>query len=198
MKRTSISGITLFIVLSLSGCSQWYYEFGDALPEGIEDAVQGQTMASVLVRLGPPLRFATADDQLLMAWEAWRVRESAVGVSLGFAGADFLNADWGSAKIEGDFLVMTFDAQRRVTAAERIRRDNRLGGGAAIQPLFSFVSVVDVEDLLLPLPQHRWGDAQLLDLPQVLNNVVTPGLGAAIEQRGTPTGSGARSLEWRD
>lgn len=198
MKRTSVSCITLLIVLSLSGCSQWYYEFGDALPEGIEDTAQGQTMASMLARLGPPLRFAAADDQLLMAWEAWRVQESAVGVSLGFAGADFLNADWGSAKIEGDFLVMTFDAQRRVTAAERIRRDNRLGGGAAIQPLFSFVSVVDVDDLLLPLPQHRWGDAQLLDLPQVLNNPVTPGLGAAIEQRGTPTGSGARSLEWRE
>ncbi len=190
--------MALVVGLLLSGCSQWYYELGETLPEGIEDEAQGQSLASVLARLGPPLRLATADDQLLMAWEAWQVRESAVGVSLGFAGADFLNADWGSAKIEGDFLIMTFNAQRRVTAAQRVRRDNRLGGGAAIQPFFSFVSVVDVEDLLLPLPQHRWGQGQLLPLPQVLNNPGMPGLGTAIEQRGTPTGSGARSLEWRE
>ncbi|WOJ95367.1 hypothetical protein R0137_08835 [Congregibacter brevis] len=194
--KTSFAVALLTASLFLGGCTQRFYQFGEALPEGIEEQAQGQNMATVLARLGPPLRFATSNDQLVMAWEAWRVRESALGLSLGWAGADFLNVDWGSAKIQGDFLIMSFDEQRRVTAAKRVYRDDRLGGGAAIQPFFSFVSVVDVDDLLEPLPQHAWGGGQLLPLPEVLNNLMSPGMGNAVEQRGTPSGAGARTLEW--
>lgn len=181
----------------LSGCTQWYYEMGEALPERFEQDAQGRTLASVLAQLGPPLRFAASEDQLVMAWEAWEVRESALGLSLGWAGADFLNFDWGSAHIEGDYLMVTFDADRRVSAAQRVHRDESLGSGAAIQPFYSFVSVVSVQDLLLPLPQHGWGARQLLPIPQTLNNPQSPGMGdTGIEQRGTPQGAGARTLEW--
>ncbi|WP_439107157.1 hypothetical protein [Congregibacter sp.] len=197
--RISVCVALLSVSLLLSGCSQWYYQLGETLPEGIEDDAQGQSLATMLARLGPPLRFAANEGQLVMAWEAWQVRESALGVSLGWAGADFLNVDWGSAHIEGEFLIMTFDADRRVTAAERVYRDDSLGSGAALQPFYSFVSVVDVQDLLSPLPQHGWGAMQLLPLPELLNNPQSPGMGdTGIEQRGTPTGAGARTLEWLD
>jgi hypothetical protein len=193
-------GAAIVVLLSLlSGCTQFHYELGEALPLEVEAHREGDSLVSVMATLGPPLRLAAADDHLLMAWEAWRIRESAIGVSLGFAGADFLNADWGRARVRGDYLLMTFDAQKRLTAAARIKRDNRVGGGTAVQPLIGFVSVVDVQDLLLPLPQNSWGANQLLPLPAVLNNPQSPGLGnTGIEQRGTPVGAGARSLEWRD
>jgi hypothetical protein len=188
-----------FACLLLSACTQWHYELGETLPEGFERHAAGDSLAQVMATLGPPLRFAAADDQLLMAWEAWRVRESAVGVSLGFVGADFLNADWGHARIRGDYLLMTFDADKHLSAAVRIKRDNKVGGGTAVQPLFGFVSVVDVQDLLLPLPQNSWGASQLRPLPASLNNPQSPGLGdTGIEQRGTPAGAGARSFEWLD
>lgn len=195
--RTSFAIALLSLGALLSGCTQWYYQMGEALPESFEQDAEGKTLASVLAELGPPLRFATSEDQLLMAWEAWEVRESALGLSLGWAGADFLNFDWGSAHIEGDFLIVTFDADRRVSAAQRVHRDESLGSGAAIQPFYSFVSVVSVQDLLQPLPQHGWGGSQLLPLPRVLNNPHSPGMGdTGIEQRGTPQGAGARTLEW--
>ncbi|WOJ94618.1 hypothetical protein R0135_05495 [Congregibacter variabilis] len=195
--RISVVIALLSLALLQGGCTQWYYEMGEALPESFEQDAQGKTLANVLAELGPPLRFATSEDQLLMAWEAWEVRRSALGLSLGWAGADFLNFDWGSAEIEGDYLIVTFDADGRVSAAQRVHREESLGGGAAIQPFYSFVSVVDVQDLLQPLPQHGWGASQLLTLPQVLNNPQSPGMGdTGIEQRGTPLGAGARTLEW--
>ncbi|WP_414981554.1 hypothetical protein [Congregibacter sp.] len=195
--RSSASVLLLSLSVLLGGCTQWHYELGETLPENFERDAQGKSLANVLAQLGPPLRFASREDQLLMAWEAWEVRESALGLSLGWAGADLLNVDWGTARIEGDYLIMIFDAERRVSAAQRIHRDESLGSGVAIQLLYSFVSVVDVQDLLLPLPQHGWGASQLLPLPQVLNNAQSPGMGdTGLEQRGTPQGAGARTLEW--
>ena len=197
MAKASARTLLLSLLLVASGCSQWRYELGDALDADYLQRARGESLAEVLATLGPPLRFTTADDQLFMAWESWRISQSALGVSLGFAGADFLSVDVGNARIRGDYLLLGFDAQRRVSAAARATRDDSLGSGAAIQPFYGFVSVVSVEDLLRDLPQHVWGAGMLRPLPGVLNNPQSPGLGdSGMEQRGTPAGAGARSLEW--
>jgi len=193
------NALALVLLLGLSGCTQWYYDLGSALPEGYEQSAEGDSLAEVLATLGPPMRFAANEGGMMMAWEAWRIREDAIGVSLGWVGADFLTVDWGSAHIRGDYFLLSFDDEHRVNAAARVRRDDDIGSGAAIQPFFGFVSVVSVDDLLLPLPQHAWGAAQLFPLPGVLNNPERPGMGdTGIEQRGTPLGAGARTLEWLD
>ena len=186
-------------LLLQTACTQWYYELGDALPETYHQVAGGERMAEVLAVLGPPLRFAAGEEGLAMAWETWRIRESALGVSLGWAGADFLTVDWGDAQVRGDYLLLVFDEQHRVSAAARARRDDRFGTGAAIQPLVGFISVVSVDDLLLPLPQNGWGAAQLLPPPAALNNARRPEMGdTGLEQRGTPLNIGARSSEWLD
>jgi hypothetical protein len=193
------AALAFALALLLPGCTQWHYSFGDALPEAYEDRAQGLGMAQVLTELGPPLRFAAGDQGLTMAWEAWRIRETSIGLSLGFMGMDALEFDWGDAKIRGDYLVLVFDRDHRVTAAARASRESDIGDGAALQPFAGFVSVVDVDDLLAPLPQHYWGAAQLLPLPSSLNNAQRPGMGdTGIEQRGTPLGAGQRSKEWED
>jgi hypothetical protein len=187
----------LSLCLALQGCTQWYYDLGAALPEAYEAQAEGLTLAEVLRDLGPPLRYTVTPSGLAMAWEAWRISETSVGVSLGFLGADALQADWGDARIEGDFLVVTFDDERRVSAAFRAQRNGVIGGGAALQPVASFVSVVDVDDLLLPLPAHGWGASQLLEPAEALNNTQRPGMGdSALEQRGTPAGAGQQVQGW--
>ena len=58
------------------------------------------------------------------------------------------------------------------------------------------MSVVDVDDLTERMPQHRWGRGNLLRLPEAINAPSAPDLGSGgIEQRGTPSGVGQRSLE---
>ena len=198
MPRARRGAGLLALLLLLGGCTQWYHRLGAALPEDYEKRAEGESLARVLAALGPPLRLAATDRGLVMAWESWRIRQDALGVGLGWvwAGADFLTLNWGGARIRGDYLVLSFDGEGRVDGAARVRRDDSIGSGTAVQP-FGLVPMVNVSDILRPLPQHAWGGSQLLPLPVVLNNAQRPGMAnTGVEQRGTPRGVGASAQEW--
>jgi hypothetical protein len=183
------------LALSLAGCTQSVYRMGGELPPAF--AVQpGTPLSSVLGELGPPLRVSSTPQGWVMAWEHWRVAEASLGLSLGLVGADLLSLDWGDARVRGDFLLLGFDRQHRLTDSARVAWDNDVGDGSAVLPLIGGVPVVSVADLLLPLPYHAWGGASLLPLPTALNNAQRPDMGTTgIEQRGTPSALGQRALE---
>ncbi len=179
----------------LIACSQWRYDLGTPLA-AIDLPQQNMTLEQVLDLLGPPLRMSATDSGFVLAWEHWHIREDSVGVSLGVLGADFLTADWGEMRVKGEFLLLTFDKQHLLNSATRSHWDNYGGGGKAIQPFLGFISVVDADDLLGPLPQHKWGSSLLQQLPDTLNIGSSPGSGQnGLQQRGTPTAIGQQSLE---
>jgi hypothetical protein len=132
-----------------------------------------------------------------MAWEHWDIQENSIGITLGALGADFFSADWGEMRVKGQFLLLTFDQQHLLTSATHSDWDNDGGGGQAIQPFFSFISVVDVEDLIGPMPQHDWGSALLQgNLPAALNSGSNSDTGRkGLQQRATPKAVGQQSLE---
>ncbi|MEZ5502262.1 MAG: hypothetical protein R3E50_06245 [Halioglobus sp.] len=178
----------------LTGCSQWRYTLGAALPT-MELPRQKMPLDQALALLGPPQRMSATDAGFILAWEHWHISENSVGVSLGALGADFMSADWGEMRARGEFLLLTFDKQHRLTSATRSQWDNYGGGGKSIQPLASFVSVVDSGDLIGYLPQHRWGSALLQSLPGTLNSKSNLDTGQnGLQQRGTPTAIGQQSL----
>ncbi|HKK22212.1 MAG TPA: hypothetical protein VJ947_00890 [Pseudohaliea sp.] len=184
------------LALLLGGCSQAFYQLGEPLPPAYEQEAGGQPLAAVLAELGPPQRISATPAGFVMGWEHWRIAEAAVGLSLGFLGADALTVDWGDARVAGDFLLVSFDHAHRVARADRVRWNSDVGGGAAVQPLVGVAPIVSVEDLLRPLPQHGWGASNLLPMPAAQNLPNRPDQGATgIEQRGTPAGAGQRSLE---
>jgi hypothetical protein len=156
------------------------------------------SLGEALERFGPPLRLSATDTGYVMAWEHWQVGESTLGFSLGAAGADFMSADWGQIRAKGEFILLTFDRNHQLTAAEYATWDKHGGGGQAIQPFMSFVSVTDTEGLLDRRQQHRWGMTMTQRLPEALNTGSDPHSGqSGLEQRGTPTGVGQQSLEMR-
>lgn len=179
----------------LCSCSQWRYDLGTPLPVS-EVPLHNMPLQEVLQLLGPPLRMTATDTGFMLAWEHWHISENEVGFSLGALGADFLSVDWGEMRVKGEFLLLTFDTNHLLTSATRSHWDNFGGGGKAIQPFVGFVSVVDSDDLLGPLPQHRWGGAQLQQLPYTLNlnSNLNTGQGG-LEQRGTPTAIGQQTLQ---
>jgi hypothetical protein len=183
----------------LSACTQWRYELGEPLSASqAPDASQSPALADVLAQLGPPQRLSAIDGGYVLAWEHWQIRESSLGFSLGSLGVDILSVDWGDARVEGEFLLLTFNRGHQLTASTFSRWDADAGSGAALQPLFGLVSVVDVDDLVRRMPQHDWGAAALKRLPEALNTPSRPDMGqAGIEQRGTPTGIGQQSLEMK-
>jgi hypothetical protein len=159
-------------------------------------AEERPTMVQVMAELGPPLRLSATESGYVMAWEHWRITENSIGFSLGAMGADFLSIDWGEATVDGEFMLLTFDSDHKLSGAALSEWSGDVGGGSAIQPFVGVVDVVDVNDLVNALPQHGWGAASLLPLPEVLNAGSRPDMGnTGIQQRGTPTGIGQQTLE---
>ena len=185
------------LVFLLGACSLNTYRLGEPLQAAdTPDAATEIAVGDVLRRLGPPHRLSSTADGYVMAWESWTIREQSVGFSLGFVGARFLNVDWGKARMRGAFLLASFDRNHRLRDATFSTWDSDAGGGQGLQPLASVVPVVDVADLLGPLPQHLWGAQALESLPAGLNRDSSPGNGTnGIEQRGTSKEVGQRSLD---
>ena len=74
--------------------------------------------------------------------------------------------------------------------------DSDAGGGQGLQPFASMVAVVDVDDLLEPMPQHSWGAQSLDRLPTTLNRASQLDTGSnGIQQRGTSPTVGQHSLD---
>ena len=131
-----------------------------------------------------------------MAWEYWQISERSFGISLGAAGAEFLSADWGTSRAKGFFLMLDFDHDHELIGASWAEWDKDAGGGRGVQPLFGFVSVVDVDDLTGRMPQHVWGANAMRQTPVTLNDRSNMDSGqGGLEQRGTPRAVGQHALE---
>jgi hypothetical protein len=151
-----------------------------------------------MARFGPPLRMSREPGGYVMAWEYWEVNEYSLGLGLGFAGADFLNVDWGRAKVEGNFMLLSFSHDHRLLTASFEAWNRDAGGGQGVQAFVSAVDVVEVGDLIDELSQHRWGAQSLRSAPVTLNQANRLDNGqAGIEQRGGTRVVGQRSLELR-
>jgi hypothetical protein len=188
--------LAILLALLLAGCTQWRYEFGEPLtPEALKQAGDHASLSEVLAALGPPARISAAGKGLVMAWEFWQIREDTLGISLGTVGTDLLSVDWGKAHMHGEFLLVTFDHEYRMTGSAFSRWSNEAGDGRALQPMIG-MSLVSVEDMIGPMPHHRWGATLLQPLPSALNTPSRPDQGqSGIQRRGTPSGSGQQSLE---
>ena len=67
-----------------------------------------------------------------------------------------MSVDWGRAQLSGEFLLLHFDEQHRLLDYAFSRWDESAGGGAALQPSFAGIDVVDVF--------HALHDASLVDV----------------------------------
>jgi hypothetical protein len=198
--KTSLRITAVLAAALLAGCVQWReYELGVPIARAeVPDPTDGWTVTQVMEQFGPPLRMSRDGSGYVMAWEFWDIDEYKVGVGLGFTGADFLNVDWGKANATGDFMLLNFDQEHRLVSAsfEEWKRD--AGGGQGVQAFISAVDVVEVDDLLEELSQHRWGSQSLRRLPVTLNQQNRLDSGeAGLEQRGGTRVVGQHSLEMR-
>ncbi|MEM8660759.1 MAG: hypothetical protein AAGF35_07740 [Pseudomonadota bacterium] len=186
----------LLLAILLAGCSQWRYELGQPLvADSLPESDSPITLSEVLAQLGPPLRLSAVGTGYVLAWEHWTIDEDTLGVRLGALGADIMSVDWGDAQLTGEFLLVTFNRQHEVTAQTFSRWSSDSTDARAIQPI-GLVPLVDVDDMTDNLPQHFWGRELLLPIPQAINAQSRPDTGrSGIQQRGTPTGTGQRSLE---
>ena len=190
----------LLFCVALAGCTQWrHYELGESIAEAdVTRPGSGWTAAEVMAKFGPPLRMSAEPSGYSMAWEYWEIDEIKVGIGSFITGVDLINIDWGKAVARGDFMLLSFSHDHKLLSASFEEWDRDAGGGQGVQPIFSTVDVVDVDDLLDQLSQHRWGGQSLRRTPVTLNqqNRLDSGQ-AGIEQRGGTRQVGQHSLELR-
>ena len=200
MTKFARPALAALAFLLLSGCyTQWRYDLGDHLTRrNLDQLENGMPMKDVLAVFGPPQRMSASVSGYIMAWEHWQVDEDTLGFRLGPLGAELLALDWGKSRIRGEFLLVTFDREHRLSGTTVSEWDSDAGGGQGIQPIASVLSTVEVDDLVADLPQHTWGATYLQELPRALNTPSSPTSGqAGMEQRGTPPTIGQKSLELR-
>lgn len=180
-----------------SGCSQWHYDMGRPLdPGAVADSAGGVSLGRALDLLGPPHHLSSDANGYVLAWEYWQVQDSSLGISLGLLGVDLFSVDLARARAQGEYLLLTFDRGRQLTARAYGTFDSDTGDGTAVQPFLSPLELVDVDDLVARMPQHRWGATSMQRLPSALNATYSPTSGrGGVEQRGTPSGIGQRALE---
>ncbi|QFU74759.1 hypothetical protein EY643_03330 [Halioglobus maricola] len=193
---TRVLGLCALVFL-LASCTRWSYDLGEPLSRSAVPA-QGTSLAATLAQLGPPVRVSATGSGYVMAWEHWVIVEDSLGISLGPLGVDLLAIDLGSARVSGEFLLLNFDRERRLIGSSFSEWDKNAGQGAALQPSFGLVEVVDVSDLTGEMAVHRWGALGLKRLPESLNTASPDSGQDGLEQRGTPKGAGQRSLEYDD
>lgn len=190
--------LAVAVLCLLAGCSINTYRIGEEKigPEDVPDPGHSRELTDVLAELGPPNRLSATPDGYVMAWESWYIRQNKLGLSLRPIGIEFLSIDWGGARTRGDFVLLHFNRDHKLVASGYGQWDSSAGGGQGVQPLFGFVDVVDVDDLIEPMPHHYWGGFILNELPVTLNvdNHMDAGQNG-IQQRGTTSGVGQHTLE---
>ena len=199
MKREPVSLLlSVMTACFLMGCSINTYKIGaDKIdPKDVLEPNETHTLTEALARLGPPYRLSATPNGFVLAWEYWHIQQDKLGISLRPIGGDFLSINWGNARTRGEFLVLYFDRNHDLVDRGYGRWDSDAGGGQGIQPLFNVVDVVDVDDLIQPMPHHLWGGFMLSELPVALNtkNHLDTGQNG-IQQRGTTANVGQHTLE---
>lgn len=179
------------------GCSQIREDVGQPLVVNEAVLASVSSFHEALDRFGPPHGVARSRSAMVFLYEEIDLAETQLGVSLSTGDLALFKAVAARGTAERRLLVITFDALGRTRSARFDTYLQPAGRGAALQFLFAVAGIVDDDDLSLSPAAHDWG-MQLLeaDLPVALNRAQSMHTGrGGLEQRGTPTSVGQRTLE---
>ncbi len=183
----------------LAGCSSFRTEMGRPLSAEARGFVEGRTRVDTVLRsLGPPNQVSRLPDGFAFLYEYSLMSEFQFGFSADievFRWFKFVHA-WN--RLSQETLILTFDAQGVLRSVGSAKWGESLGGGTAVQILFTAMSLSDVSKFLRPAETHGWGKA-LLQLPPItLNSAQSLRSGEhGFQQRIAPDYAGQHTLEMK-
>jgi len=133
------------------------------------------------------------------------IREGQIGISYDgeHLGVNMRFLEWikfafGKAWADRQTLLLTFDREGTLTTERFLAWHQDLGAGFSIQFVVQAGSVVDTSAARAKSDANEWGQFMLQRLPQALNVGQSMDDGRfGLEQKGTPSSVGQRSLELR-
>jgi hypothetical protein len=151
----------------------------------------------VLADLGPPLKITRLSNGYVFMYESIDTRELQLGFSIPIPVINWFKIVTADADYNHHVMLYQFDRQHRLVAWDDESTHFDLGDSLAIQPVISVQFIFDTSNVEFEkIDAAQWPAYSLLPLPQALNRAQAVNTGVAgVEQRGTATYIGQRSVE---
>ena len=189
-----------FVVVLCAGCTVLREDIGQPIRWTESQFQEGRThYRTVLKELGAPLRVSRQGDGVAFLYEHLTIKEGQIGISYDAEEIRFLqwlSFTYGRAAADRQALLMTFDGDGILETERFMDWHQKLGSGFSVQFLVDVGSVVDTSAVRKDIKPNRWGMMMLRRLPKTLNADQSIDDGRfGLEQRGTPSKAGQRTLE---
>jgi hypothetical protein len=187
--------ITLF---TLSSCSYITKRIDSPADSSFTKTINSKTdYYAILDELGPPAYITSLADGFAFQYETLQVEEQQFGLSADVDLFRWFKLSYGRAKVDREVHTFVFNNAGYVQAYGKKQIRDDAGKGISYQFIVKVAQVVDTQYLEKASPQHNWGVALLQPLPVALNREQNLDSGLhGLEQRGTPTDIGQRTLEF--
>mgnify|MGYP001812267877 FL=1 len=203
-KLTSEAGglyTTLLIVLlvMLGGCTLINKNIDKPLDSFSAELTNSEThYYKILDELGPPAYISSLPVGFAFQYEALSIDEQQLGLSTDMDFIRWFKLAYGKATVKRDVHTFIFNSEGYVQAYGNRRLQENVGRGLSLQFIVKVAPIVDTKYLEKPYSQHNWGFSLLQPLSMGLNRKQSLDSGNyGLEQRGTPTEVGQRTLEFQ-
>lgn len=192
---------TVFIVLlvTLGGCTSITKNIDKPLNSFPAELAKEQThYYKILDELGPPAYISSLPGGFAFQYETLTIDELQLGLSADIDLFRWFKLAYGKATVEREVHTFIFNEEGYVQAYGNRDIEESAGKGLSFQFIVKVAQVVDTKYLEKPYAQHTWGFSLLRSLPVGMNGMQSLDSGDnGLEQRGTPTGAGQRTLEFQ-
>lgn len=184
-------------LISLSGCSFITKSIDTPIDTSSAELAKEQIhFYTVLDELGPPAYISSLSSGFAFQYENLQIKEQQFGISIDTDFFRWFKLAYGSAKVDRKLHVFVFNNEGYIQAYGKKHVKEGAGKGLSYQFIVTVAQVVDTSHLEQPLAQHNWGVSLLKPLPVAINREQSMDSGVhGLEQRGTPTTIGQRTLE---
>jgi len=181
----------------LTGCTSISRQVGREPEPTIPNLKISRThFHDILDKLGPPTQITALPEGFVFLYESLLIIENQVGFSSTRGVLSWFKFSFSDADVDRIVHIFTFDRRGylRSHVGKMTRKD--IGDGSSLQFLFALEQVVNTGYLERDPVQQDWGFMLLNPLPQILNSNQSLDSGTrGLEQTGTPTAVGQRTLE---
>jgi len=199
-KRLIWVSASLFILMViLSGCTSISKQIGQELestPTDLNLKIYTTHFHDILDSIGPPTKITALPEGFVFLYESLLITERQIGFSSSKEALSWFKLSLSDADVDRLVHIFTFD--KRGLLRSHVRRVSRkdIGDGSSLQFIFTVEEMVDTNYLEKGPVQHDWGFSLLKPIPQNLNLNQSLDSGVnGLEQLGTPTAVGQRTLE---
>ena len=189
--------VLMVLLLILGGCSFITKKIDTPIDASAADLAKQQIhYYKVLDELGPPAYISSLPNGFAFQYETLQIDELQFGISSNTDFFRWFKLAYGNAKVDRKIHVFVFSNEGYVQAYGKKHMKEGAGKGLSYQFIVKVAQIVDTSHLEQATAQHNWGFSLLHPLPVAMNRQQSLDTGEhGLEQRGTPTAIGQRTLE---